>query len=180
MWRLVLQYGIGAIVLVFFVTTSLHFRYTPDETYVYLQYGRNIARGEGFSFNAGTLSYGVASPLWALLIAAGTKLSLDPYVVAKTLDIVFASFSIIGVMAFAFVLIRDRIYALAAAWMFSFDAWFLRWSGSGVETSLALLLVLLTLWYAYKKEYLTSALVAGLLTLVRPEGALLFVAVLVD
>lgn len=180
MWRLVLQYGIGAIVLVFFVTTSLHFRYTPDETYIYLQYGRNIARGEGFSFNAGTLSYGVASPLWALLIAAGTKLSLDPYFVAKTLDIVFASFSIIGVMAFAFVLIRDRIYALAAALMFSFDAWFLRWSGSGVETSLALLLVMLTLWYAYKKEYLTSALVAGLLTLVRPEGALLFIAVLVD
>jgi hypothetical protein len=39
---------------------------------------------------------------------------------------------------------------------------------------------MLTLWYTYKKEYITSALVAGLLTLVRPEGFLLFIAVLVD
>ena len=179
-WRLVLQYGIGVVVLVFFVTVSFHFRYTPDDTYIYLQYGRNIARGDGFSFNAGTPSYGVASPLWALMIAAGTKLSLDPYIVAKTLDIVFASFSVIGVLAFAFILIRDRMYAVIAAWMFSFDAWFLRWSGTGVETSLALLLVMLTLWYAYKKEYMTSAVVAGLLTMVRPEGTLLFFAVLAD
>ena len=180
MWRLVLQYGIGFIVLVFFVTASLHFRYTPDDTYIYLQYGRNIARGEGFSFNAGTPSYGVTGPLWALLIAAGAKLSLDPYIVAKTLDIVFASLSIIGVLAFAFILMRDRIYALIAACIFSFDAWFLRWSGSGMETSLSILLVMLVLWYAYKKEYITSALVVGLLTLVRPEGILLFLAVLVD
>jgi hypothetical protein len=179
-WRLVLQYGIGFVVLVFFVTASFHFRYTPDDAYIYLQYGRNIARGEGFSFNAGTPSYGITGPLWALLIAAGTKLSLDPYTVAKTLDIVFAGLSIIGVLAFAFVVMRDRIYALIAAWIFSFDAWFLRWSGSGTESSIAILLVMLTLWYAYKKEYVTAALVAGLLTLVRPEGVFLFVAVLID
>jgi hypothetical protein len=179
-WRLVLQYGIGFIVLVFFVTASFHFRYTPDDAYIYLQYGRNIARGEGFSFNAGAPSYGITGPLWALLIAAGAKLNLDPYIVAKTLDIVFAAFSIIAVLAFAFVLMRDRIYALVAAWIFSFDAWFLRWSGSGMESSIGVLLVMLTLWYAYKKEYITSALVAGLLTLVRPEGMFLFVAVLVD
>ena len=179
-WRLVLQYGIGVVVLVFFVIASLHFRYTPDDTYIYLQYGRNIARGEGFSFNAGTPSYGVTGPLWALMIAAGAKLSLDPYIVAKTLDIVFASFSVIGVLAFAFILMRDRIFAVIAAWIFSFDAWLLRWSGTGLETSLALLLVMLTLWYAYKKEYMTAAFVAGLLTLVRPEGTLLFLAVLAD
>lgn len=179
-WRLVLQYGIGVVIVVFYVTTVFHFHYTPDDTYIYLQYGRNIARGEGFSFNAGTSAYGITGPLWAFLIAGGAKLSLDPYIVAKTLDLVFAGFAVIAVLAFAFVLIRDRIYALVAAWIFSFDAWFLRWSGSGMETSLAVLLTLLTLWYAYRKEYIVASLVGGLLTLVRPEGALLFVAVLVD
>lgn len=179
-WRFALRYGIGLVVLVFYVTTSFHFQYTPDDTYVYLQYGRNIARGEGFSFNVGTPSYGITSPVWALLIAGGTKLSLDPYIVAKTLDIVFASLAVIGVLAFAFVMIRDRIYALIAAWIFSFDAWYLRWSGSGLESSLAVLLVVLTLWYAYRKEYVTAAFIVGILTLVRPEGVLLFLAVLVD
>ena len=180
LWRIVLRYGAAVIVLVFYVTASLHFSYTPDETYVYLQYGRNIAWGEGVSFNAGSSSYGVTGPLWAFLIAAGAKLNLDPYIVAKTLDIVFASVAVMAVLAFAFVVIRDRLYALVAAWIFSFDAWFLRWAGSGTETSLAILLAMLSLWYAYKKEYITSSLVAGLLTLVRPEGVLLFLAAQVD
>jgi hypothetical protein len=180
LWRIVLQYGAAVIVIVFYVTATLHFSSTPDETYVSLQYGRNIARGEGISFNAGSPSYGVSGPLWALLIAGGVKLNLDPYVVAKTLDIVFASLALIAVLAFAFIVIRDRLYALIAAWIFSFDAWFLRWAGSGTETSLAVLLAMLSLWYAYKKEYITSSLVAGLLTLVRPEGVFLFLAAQID
>ena len=180
LWRIVLQYGAAVIVLVFYVTATLHFRSTPDETYVYLQYGRNIAGGEGVSFNAGQPSYGVTGPLWALLIAGGVKLNLDPYVVAKTLDIVFASLALMAVLAFAFIVTRDRLYALIAAWIFSFDAWFLRWAGSGTEMSLAVLLAMLSLWYAYKKEYITSSLVTGLLTLVRPEGVFLFLAAQMD
>jgi hypothetical protein len=180
LWRIVLQYGAAVIVLVFYVTVTLHFSSTPDETYVSLQYGRNIARGEGVSFNAGTPSYGVTGPLWVLLIAGGVKLNLDPYVVAKTLDIVFASLALMAVLAFAFIVTRDRLYALVAAWIFSFDAWFLRWAGSGTEMSLAVLLAMLSLWYAYKKEYATSSLVAGLLTLVRPEGVFLLLAAQLD
>jgi hypothetical protein len=176
LWRIVLQYGAAAIVLIFYITASLHFSSTPDDTYVYLQYGRNIAAGEGISFNAGSPSYGVHGPLWALLIAGGVKLKLDPYIVAKTLDVVFASLALIAVLAFGFIVTRDRLYALIAALIFSFDAWFLRWAGSGTETSLAVLLAMLSLWYAYKKEYMTSSLVTGLLTLVRPEGVFLFLA----
>ena len=180
LWHLVLQYGAAAIVLVFYVTISLHFNHTPDETYVYMRYGQNIARGEGFSFNAGTTSYGITGPLWALLIAGGVKLNLDPYIVAKTLDVVLASLALMAVLAVAYVIIRDRLYALVAALIFSFDAWFLRWSASGTETSLGVLLAMVSLWYAYKKEYITASLVIGLLTLVRPEGVILFIASQID
>jgi arabinofuranosyltransferase len=179
-WRFVLQYGIGVVVLVFYVTAGLHFRYTPDDTYISMQVGKNVARGDGLSFNAGTPGNTTRGPLWILLIAGGAKLDLDPYVVAKTLDLAFASLSVIAVLAFAFIMIRDRIYALIAAWIFSFDAWFLLSSGTGSGTSLAVLLVLLTIWYAYKKEYITSSFVLGLLTLVRPEGSILLVPMLLD
>ncbi len=179
-WRIAVRYGIGAVIFVFFLTVSLHFGYTPDETYVYLQYGRNIAQGEGFSFNAGTPGAGLSGPLWVLLIAGGSKLNLDPYFVAKMLGIIFASFSVLALLAFAFMVIRDHIYALVAAWIFSFDAWVLRWSGSGLDTSLATLLTLLVFWYAYRKEYILASLVAGLLTLVRLEWGFVFVVVLAD
>lgn len=175
-----LQYGIGVVVLVFYVTVGLHFRFTPDDTYISMQVGRNVARGDGLSFNVGTPGNSVRGPLWILLIAGGAKLDLDPYVVAKTLDLAFASLSVIAVLAFAFIMIRDRIYALVAAWIFSFDAWFLFSSGTGSGTSLAVLLVMLTIWYAYKKEYITSSFVLGLLTLVRPEGFILLAPILLD
>lgn len=167
-----------------------HFRLLPDgeppfwlhtrQTYIYLQHGRNIAHGEGFASNSGLPGAGLSGPLWVLLIAGGSKLSLDPYVVAKSLDIMFASFSVLVLLGFAFMLIRDHVYALVAAWIYSFDAWFLRSSGSGLDGSLGTLLTILVLWYTYRKEYLPASLVAGLLTLVRVEWGFLFVVVLVD
>jgi len=178
--NLVLRYGIALVVLLFLVTVNLHFDYTPDGTYIYLQYARNIARGEGFSFNAGEPSYGLTGPLWVLLIAGGTKLGLDPYIVAKTLDVFFSSLVIVAVYALGIAIIRDRVYALLAAWIFSFDAWYLRWAATGMETSLAVLLSVIAAWYAYRKEYVVASFVAATLTLVRPEGALLFVVVLLD
>ena len=179
-WRIAVQYGIAAVIFVFFLTVSLHFGYTPDESYIYLQYGKNLALGEGFTFNPGTPGAGLSGPLWVLLIAGGSKLHLDPYFVAKTLDIIFASFSVLALLGFAFILIRDHVYALVAAWIFSFDAWFLRWSGSGLDCSLGTLLTILALWYTYRKEYLSASLVAGLLTLVRVEWGFLFVVVVAD
>ncbi|MGB2869482.1 MAG: hypothetical protein WBD36_13585 [Bacteroidota bacterium] len=180
LWSSVMKYGLAIAVLIFYFTVILHFNYTPDSTYMYLQYAKNLAHGDGFSFNAGTPSYGITAPLWVLLIAAGAKLGLDPFIVAKTFDILFACFSIILVQILAFHIIKDKIYAFFAAWMFSFDAWLIRWSGSGMDTSLAVLLTLLSVWYAFHREYYLSACAAGLLTLVRPEAVLLFAIIEID
>ncbi len=179
-WRFVLKYGISIVVGLFYGTAVLHFDYTPDDTYIYLQYAKNLVGGDGFSFNAGVPSYGVTGPFWTLLIASGTKVGLDPYMVAKTLDLFFASVAIVLLYLLAFAIVRDKIYALIVAWIFSFDAWFLRLTCSGMESSLAVLLTLLTVWNSYRKEYAVATFVAAILSLVRPEGVLLFFVVLID
>ena len=180
-WRgALVRFGLAIIVALFYVTIVLHYSYTPDDTYIYLQYAKNLASGGGFAFNPGIPSYGVTGPLWVLLIAAGAKAGLDPFIVAKTFDILFASLSIVVVYTLSVSLMRDRIYALAAALIFSFDAFFLRWSASGMETSFAVILVLLAVKYAYLGDFHIAAFVTGLLTLVRPEGALLFIVLLID
>jgi hypothetical protein len=172
--------GPAIIVALFYATVLLHYAYTPDGTYIYLQYARNLANGNGFAFNANTPSYGITGPLWVLFIAAGVRAGLDPIVVAKTFDILFASLSIVLVYTFAATLIQNRIYALFAALIFSFDAWFLRWSGSGMETSFAVILVLIAVKYAYLGDYHIAGFVTGLLTLVRPEGILLFIVIQIE
>ncbi len=172
--------GPAIIVTVFYVTVVLHYAYTPDDTYIYLQYARNLANGNGFAFNANSPSYWITGPLWVLIIAEGAKAGLDPFIVAKTFDILFASLSLVLVYTISVTLIQDKIYSLFAALIFSFDAWFLRWSGTGMETSFAVILVLLTVKYAYLGDYHIAGFVAGLLTLIRPEGALLFIVVQIE
>ena len=179
-WNAVMRYGLGISVLIFYFTAIMHFRYTPDDTYIYLQFAKNLAGGSGFSFNAGIPTFGVTGPLWVALLAAGERLGLDPYVVAKTFDIIFASFSIVLLQLLAVVIIKDRLYAFFAAWIFSFDAWLLRWSSSGMETSLAILLGLLTVWYAFHRDYYLAFFTCALLTLVRPEGIILFAVLVLD
>ena len=174
------KFGIIPIVLIFYLTAVLHYDYTPDDTYIYLQYASHLADGGGFSFNQGMPSYGVTGPLWVVVIAVGALGGLDPYIVAKTLDLVFASLSILVLYFVAFGVLRSKVYALAASAIFSFDSWMLRWSGSGMETSLAVLLSLLAIWYVYRNDYLLAAFVCGVLTLVRPEGAILFVIIQID
>lgn len=176
-WGGAVKFGPALIVALFYLTVVLHYAYTPDDTYIYLQYAKNIANGFGFAFDANTPSYGVTGPLWVLLIAAGAKAGLDPFIVAKTFDILFASLSIVLVYTVSVTLIQDKIYALFAAFVVSFDAWFLRWSGTGMETSFAVILVLVAVKYAYLGDYHIAGFVTGLLTLVRPEGVLLFVVI---
>ncbi len=176
-WLAVVRFGPALVVALFYVAAVLHYAYTPDDTYIYLQYAKNVANGGGFSFNAGVPSYGVTGPLWVLIIAAGARAGLDPLTVAKTFDILFASLSIVIVYSLSIVVIRDRIYALLASIAFAADAWFLRWAGTGMETSFAVILVLLTVKYAYTGDFHIAGFVAGLLTLVRPEGVLLFLIV---
>lgn len=176
----IVRIGLPLALFVFYFTTVSHFDYTPDDTYIYLQYAKNISSGEGFSFNQGIPSYGTTGPLWALLIASGMTLGLDPYIVAKTLDLVFASLSILIFFTIAVIVLRDTLYGITATLLFSFDVWMLRWSGSGMEGSLAVLLALAAFRHAYRNEYALASFVSAVLTLIRPEGALFFLILMAD
>lgn len=172
--------ALPGIVLIFYVTASMHFSYTPDDTYIYLQFAKNIVGGDGFAFNAGQPTYGVTSPLWLLLIAAGGSFGIDLYTVAKVLDLVFASLSLVVLYLLSFEVIRNHIGALCATLAFSVNMWFIRWAGTGMETSFAVLLMLLTLVYALRNQFFLAIVFCVLLTLTRPEAWLLTVLVLFD
>ncbi|HKW50623.1 MAG TPA: hypothetical protein VJQ53_02725, partial [Candidatus Eisenbacteria bacterium] len=43
--------------------------YLTDDTFIHLQFAKNLIGGHGFAFNAGEPTYGSTSPLWVLLLA---------------------------------------------------------------------------------------------------------------
>ncbi len=175
-----LVFGLAAIILIFYGASITHFYYTPDETYIYLQYARNIAHGEGFSFNPHEPAYGVTSPLWTLLLACENFFSIDVVLGTKALDLFIASLGLIVFFLLANEILRHRILALLATLAFSMNVSFLQWSSSGLETSLAVFFVLLAAWYCMRNEYIIGSIIAGLLALVRPEAILFIFIIIAD
>ena len=168
------------IVVVFYATAAGHFSYTPDDTYIYLRFAKNVAAGEGMSFNPGRPVYGFTGPLWMFVIAGGIAGSVDPLLAAKVVDLLCASLALLVLFFLAYELARDTIAALAATACFSFDGWFLRWTGTGMESSLAVLLVLGVFLAVVRNRYLYAVVLLAFLAMTRPEAVLLLPFVLAD
>src|SRR5258708_25059562 len=133
-WMLVI--ALPVIVALFYFSASLHFGYTPDDTYIYLRFAKNLVQGNGISFNPGVPSYGFTSPLWLFIISLGGAMGVDVYMAAKAIDLVFASLALIVFYLLSFELIRDAAVSVCATVAFSVNAWLMRWAGTGMETSL--------------------------------------------
>ncbi|WP_019449803.1 hypothetical protein [Cupriavidus sp. BIS7] len=145
---------------------------TGDDTYIYMNYAKSLLSGDGYSYN-GTLSTGVTSPAW-LLLAGG---------LCKLLGLTVIGWKIIGALVFAcaFVVILRirRIPGLLVA-VLLLNPLTLRWSSSGMENPLTMLFVaLLFACYLSRTETIRNcvALLAPLSIFVRPELALLSIAV---
>jgi len=180
MMRRLAIFLLPVIVLIFFLTASGHFGYTPDDTYIYLRFAENLVHGNGISYNAGTPTYGMTSPLWLFIVALGGRIGADLPLAAKGIDLLLASLSIIVFYFLAREVIREPGTAMIATVVFSVNAWLIRWAGTGMETSLAVCLTLGAFLYCFRNEYLVSMVLAGLLALVRPEGCVMGPVILVD
>ena len=157
--------------------------YITDDTYIHLRYAENLLRFGEFSFNPGQQTYGASSPLWIFGLALLLKLGVSA----------FAATKILGGLSGLFVLILlDKILerlSFRGIWntlllvLLAADAWFLRWSWSGMETPLATAMLLMLLWPLLSgrdvgwgvtrgplwHRYLAWGALAGLAGLVRPE-----------
>ncbi|KPJ61365.1 MAG: hypothetical protein AMJ46_01280 [Latescibacteria bacterium DG_63] len=151
--------------------------YITDDTFIHLQFAKNLIGGKGFSFNAGEPTYGFTSPLWVLLISAGGLLGGELLAVSKVLGL--ASLLVCSVL-FYFVVFRltsDRFLSRAAALVWVFNAWSVRWGLSGMETALVTTWVVAALYFFLRESETGiprhSPWIIGLASLVRPEAVAL-------
>lgn len=157
--------------------------YVTDDTFIHLRYAENlIERGE-FSFNPGHDTYGATSPLWIFGLALLMQAGLAPLTAAWVLGFLSALLALAVLAAIVDRLTFPTRWKLAIMVLAAADAWFLRWSGSGMETPLATALLLVLLWplvsgrdlgWGIRREplwqrYLAWGVAAGLAGLVRPE-----------
>jgi len=156
-----------------------------DDSWIHLQFARNLAHGFGLSYNPGELVTGSTAPLWTALLALLFPLPGDVTLWAKLLGVALYLAGIDATWRLARELdLGPGLSALAAALTLA-TSW-LVWSAlSGMEIPL---FILLSLWgmILHLRERagpdrppLSFALLA-VAVLARPEGLLLLLLALLD
>ena len=159
------------IFLFVLVGTSLYREFMPDDTFIHIGYAKDICAGKGYSF-AGNKTYGSTSPLWPPCIAALTVAHIDLEHAARLLSFLFSVASIC--LMYCVTRLRFNIpISFSASCLLCFNAYFLRWSLTGMEATAACFFMLVLIFLLFKEKRGTIDrffyLIIGLSPLVRPE-----------
>ena len=158
-----------------------------DDAWIHQTYARNLAQLGQWAFVPGEPSAGSTAPLWTILLALAHILPGNFYVWTY----LFGAFGLmlvgVGVWQVSFALFGQRRLAFGTA-LFCMFEWHLVWAGaSGMEITLfsGVALILMGSYLGYVQAQLRPqkqatalrplqwGLLAGLLTLIRPEGMVL-------
>ncbi len=150
-----------------------------DDAYIHFQYAHQIAAGQPYVYNPG------------LPPTSGATSFLYPYILALGDLIGFHGLSLglwaMGIGALALAISAWLVYRIvrltAPDWLavifaaaFALDGWIEWHFMSGMETGVAILFVLLTLYAVLDRRFRLSVVAMTLLALIRPEGGLLAVS----
>ncbi len=177
------------VLLLSVVIISLHYFYLRpwmlDDAFISFRYAENFAHGSGLVYNPGDNVEGYTSFLWVIILGMGKFLGADPVNLSKILGFLFSA----GTPALLLFFPRKgrnlAFQSIIAVLMLSTCGSFTAWATSGMETSMFIFLVTLAfllyediLQAPKDNKFIYLGLLAGVLTLTRPEGAIFFLCML--
>lgn len=175
----VVRYGLPLVILIFYVSASWNFSYTPDSTFLSLRMASSVAGG-GMVEPMGVQPGGTPDPLWVFFLTLASMLNIDSLLAAKIFSLFFSSVMILLTYLLASELLRDRFLAFCAALAVATNGLVLQVAPGGSPVPLALTLVLAGLFFMLRNDYLVSAVVLGLGTIVCWQAAGAFLVLLLD
>jgi hypothetical protein len=156
-----------------------------DDSFIHLQFARNLAAGEGLSYNAGELVTGSTAPLWTALLSLALLLPGSALAWSKALGIVWHLASVAATWRLARELGSPRPLAAVASLLVATTGW-LVWSAlAAMEVPLFCTLSLLGMARHVRERRDPGAAplalpLLALATLARPEGLLLLLLAVAD
>jgi arabinofuranosyltransferase len=158
-----------------FVAHCLSLNFTQDDAFISYRYVENLVQGSGLVFNSGERVEGYTNFLWILVLSIFARLGLNIIVVSKILGVGSgcATLVLLYQLSRMFFPKREWLLPLLPPLLLTATSAFAYWSISGLETSLFVMMVLLSIHLYLTRPMLWVISCAGS-TLVRPEGALIF------
>lgn len=159
------------VFLFIIVSTNLYMEFMPDDTFIHIGYAKDIGEGKGYSF-AGNKTYGSTSPLWPPCIAGLAAMHIDLEHAARLWSFLFSIASLL--LMYHVVHLRLSVpVSLSASCLLGCNAYFLRWSLTGMESTAACFFMLLLTYLLFQEKrgavHVIVYFIIGLSPLLRPE-----------
>ena len=144
-----------------------------DDSWIHMQFARNLAEGRGFAYNPGVPVSGSTAPLWTLLLGGTFTVFGAHPVLAKALGLALTLGTAWLAGRLAGIWTGHRGLGLLASALTALAGPMVWGALSGMEVSLAALLVTGSLVLRAQDREGAAAVALGLGTLARPEAILL-------
>jgi hypothetical protein len=163
------------IFLLAFILRILPDARTIDDAYITFRYARNIVNGVGFVYNADEYVLGTTTPLYTLLMAALSFIlrSQNFPIIALWVNAFADAITCVLLITLGETLSGQKRVGVAAALLYAVAPFSVTFAIGGMETSLFVLLIILTA-ILYLRRHPAFALCAALALLTRPD-ALIFI-----
>ena len=155
---------------------------TIDDAFITFRYARNLLAGSGFVFNVGQHVLGTTTPLYTLLLAglAGVLRYGNYPWLALLVNTLADAGTCLLLIPFGTILTGQRRVGVAAALLWAIAPMSVTFAIGGMETSVFILLLVVTGYLYLLGRTRLAALTSGLLLLARPDGALLVGPLAID
>jgi hypothetical protein len=173
----------GLIAVFYFLWSSRPFQFPFDDTYITLEFARNLAATGRLTFDGTHTAPGATSLLHVLLLALPTRLGLPLELVDASLGILFFILLIERTAALTRYFTQSRVASLYAAMTTALTGYLVFDALNGLETTLFMFLTVACAGSLIRscdqgKGFLRSALWLYLTALTRPEGLWLAVSLM--
>ncbi len=172
-----------ALALTAHILLVIHYNFTQDDAFITFRYAANFLNGHGLVYNIGERVEGFTNFLWTILMILGGRLGLDFMIFSKILGTVCGLGTILMLFFTARLALsnmsraRKTILAGLACFVLGLVYSFAYWTIAGLETAAFSFTVISAIYFYLRRSPLSiPALV--LATLLRPEGGLVFVFIL--
>jgi arabinofuranosyltransferase len=174
-------------IMAIFVVQSLSLNFTQDDAFISYRYVENLINGQGLVFNPGERVEGYTNFLWIIILSVFAGFGLDIIVVSKILGVASGCVTLFLLYRISTFFLQKKngrmnspqgwFFALFPSLLLASNSAFAYWSISGLETVFFLMAILLSVYFYFANQRL-MILFTALSTLIRPEGVLVFIIII--
>lgn len=186
-------YLLLVVLLAYYTFMCYKISFIQDDTYITLQYAKNFANDNGLVFNVGEKVEGFTSLFWVIFLGAAYKVGLNIESLSQILSVGFSIISLVLTYVLFLEITKGTsnknknylvLFSFLSVLITSLNGTYYYWAVSGMETSL-FTMAYLSILLLYLKYYLNEKLLLVfpstlfVLSLIRPEGNIIFVLILI-